>query len=204
MENYIALLLIVMPGYLSRLIYRHISDEVPDKDKFKIIMESLLYDVIILPLVYLIIHYITPDIDQIKMFFTIPQYIGMYAICALFLSIVVSVSWKYLKPKYNHIVNYIRKARGLNEITLNQSVFTRAFNDGLTHWVEVYKDDKLITRGLILHFWDSNAELYVCDAEDCISPYLDIEGKVKQYKGVYVDYKHNIVIKEIDTEIKES
>ena len=45
----------------------------------------------------------------------------------------------------------------------------------------------------------ARGELHIVDAEDCISAYMDENGKPKHYEGTYIDYKNNLVIKEIST-----
>ena len=45
----------------------------------------------------------------------------------------------------------------------------------------------------------ARGELYVTDEKD-ISAYMDESNKIKRYKGTYIDYKNNLVVKEIDTE----
>lgn len=198
MESYVALLLFVVPGYLARLVYGHVEDGVLEKDKFRIIMESLLYNMAIIPTVYLALLCAGRTMNPPYIFFSEPINIAMYAGFSVVVAVLAGVAWKYLKPWYVRGINRVRKISNQNAIDLDKSVFDLAFNDGKSHWVEVYKEDKVLARGLLGIMYASNGELYITDEEDCISPYLDENGKPKQYMGTYIDYKNNLLIREIE------
>ncbi len=200
MENYIALLLFVMPGYLARLVYGHVEDGVLEKDKFRIIMESLLYNMAIIPTVYLALLCTGKKVESPYTFFSESINIAMYAGSSVVVAILSGVAWKYLKPWYVKGINRLRKSSNQNTIDIDKTVFDLVFNDGSTHWVEVYRDDKLLARGILGRMFISRGELYIVDEEDCISAYVDQQGKSKRYVGTYIDYKNNLIIKDISTE----
>ena len=199
MENYIALLLFVMPGYLARLTYGHVEDRILEKDKFHIVMESLLYNMAIIPTVYVILLYMGSGIEDPYIFFSTPINIARYAVCAIITAMLAGITWKYLKPQYVKAINYIRKTSNQNAVNLDKSVFDIIFNDGDVHWVEIHRDGELLARGILGSMFAARGELHIVDAEDCISAYMDENGKPKHYEGTYIDYKNNLVIKEIRT-----
>ncbi len=200
MENYVALLLFVMPGYLARLVYGHVEDGVFEKDKFRIIMESLLYNMAIIPMVYLALICLGINVESPHLFFSLPRNIASYAVCAVVAAIIAGVAWRYLKPFYVKGINRLRRASDQNTIDIDKSVFDLAFNDGQIHWVEVYREGEMLARGIMGMMYASRGELYITDEEDCISVYMDKLGNPKRYKGTYIDYKNNMVIKEIGTD----
>ena len=112
---------------------------------------------------------------------------------------LAGITWKYLKPQYVKAINYIRKTSNQNTVNLDKSVFDIIFNDGDVHWVEIHRDGELLARGILGSMFAARGELHIVDAEDCISAYMDENGKPKHYEGTYIDYKNNLVIKEIST-----
>ena len=199
MEGYMALLLFVMPGYLARLVYGHVEDRILEKDKFHIIMESLLYNIVIIPAVYIALLCIGVSTENVQAFFLIPTNIAIYGVCSFVMAILAGLAWKYLKPRYVKGINLVRKLSNQNSIELGKSVFDLTFNDGEVHWVEIYRDAELLARGILYRMFAARGELYVTDEKD-ISAYMDESNKIKRYKGTYIDYKNNLVVKEIDTE----
>ena len=199
-ENYIALLLFVMPGYLARLVYGHLEDGMFEKDKFRIIMESLLYNMAIIPTVYFALVCMGFNAESPNLFFSATLNIAVYAACAVMAAIVAGGAWKFLKPFYVKGINRLRRASDQNTIDLDKSVFDIAFNDGQIHWVEVHREGEMLARGIMGMMYASRGELYVTDEENCISVYTDEQGNPKRYKGTYIDYKNNLTIKEICTE----
>ena len=199
METYMALLLFVMPGYLARLVYGHVEDRILEKDKFHIIMESLLYNMLIIPAVYIALSCIGVSVENVQAFFLIPTNIAIYGVCSFVMAVLTGFAWKYLKPWYVRGINCVRKLSNQNAINLGKSVFDLTFNDGEVHWVEVYRDERLLTRGILQTMFAVRGELYVTDEKN-ISAYTDESNKIKRYKGTYIDYKNNLVVKEIDTE----
>jgi hypothetical protein len=202
MESYVALLLFVMPGYLARLVYGHVEDGVLEKDKFRIVMESMLYNMAIIPTVYFMLLCTGRKLESLYTFFSVPDNVAVYAICSTIGAIAAGIAWKRLKPWYVKGINRLRKSSNQNTIDIDKTVFDLAFNDGSTHWVEVYRDNKLLARGILGYMFTSHGELYVIDAEDYISAYMGENGKPKHYEGTYIDYKNNLVLKEISTKTK--
>ncbi|MFC2499962.1 MAG: hypothetical protein ACFNUC_04345 [Selenomonas noxia] len=199
MESYVALLLFVMPGYLARLIYGHVEDGVLEKDKFRIVMESMLYNMAIIPIVYFMLLCTGRTLESPYTFFSVPDNVAVYAIYSTMAAIIAGIAWRYMKPWYVKGINRLRKSSNQNAIDIDKTVFDIAFNDGDVHWVEIHRDGEMLARGILGSMFTTHGELYIVDAEDCISAYTDENGKPKHYEGTYIDYKNNLVIKEIST-----
>ena len=199
MESYVALLLFVMPGYLARLIYGHVEDGVLEKDKFRIVMESMLYNMAIIPTVYFMLLCTGRTLESPHTFFSVPDNVAVYAIYSTMAAIAAGIAWKHMKSRYVKGINRLRKLSNQNTIDIDKTVFDIVFHDGEVHWVEVYRDGELLTRGILGSMFTSHGELHIVDAEDYISAYTDENAKPKHYEGTYIDYKNNLVIKEIST-----
>lgn len=197
MESYFALLLLVMPGYLARLINSHLTNEMKETDKFRIVMESMLYNVFILPAIYAILYCYNPMVENIQQFFTAPVNIGLYLACMLGVSILLGAAWSKLKPVYTWSINCIRRWRGKNDIAISKLLFDIKFDDGEIHFVEVYRDEKLLGRGILSNMYAENGELFLVNAENVIKTSFAQYESSPEYKGIYLDYKNNLIVKEL-------
>lgn len=197
METYIALFLLIMPGYLARIVSGHLCDNINTSDKFRLTMEALLYDAAIMPIVYSVLHFWTSEIDDAKLFFSNTGNVMVYGACAIAISVLVGVSWKWILSVYQRFINYIRKKSCDNEITIGKSIYDINFNDGEVHLVEVFKDEKLIGRGYISGMYFDNKEILLADAEDIFNELEENAGE-KSYKHVYIDFGNGFTIKEIN------
>lgn len=198
METYLALLLLIMPGYVAKTVNGHLCDNINTNDKFRLTMEALMYDAIIIPIVYGLLHLWTVDIDNVELFFSNMGNTMAYGVCAIGISVMVGILWGWLLPYYQKAVNCIRDRDGGNAITIGKSVYDIYFNDGEVHLVEVYKDEKLLGRGYIYQMYFDNKEILLEEAEEVFAG-LQKLGK-KPYGNVYVDFGNNLTIKEINME----
>ena len=196
METYIALFLLIMPGYLAKIVNGHLCDNINTSDKFRLTMEALLYDAAIMPVVYSLLHFWTADIENVKLFFSNMGNVMVYGACAIIVSVLVGGIWKWLLLRYQNIINFIRGRDNGNEITIGKSVYDINFNDGQVHLVEVYKDEKLMGRGYLSRMYFDNKEILLEDAEKIFHSLEEFGDKI--YKNVYVDFGNGLTIKEID------
>ncbi len=195
METYIALFLLIMPGYLAKIVNGHLCDNIDTSDKFRLTMEAMLYDSAIMPIVYVLLHFWTSEIDNVKLFFSNMGNTMVYGTCAIIISILVGIAWKWLLLAYQLVVNFIRGDDG-NEITIGKSIYDINFNDGKVHLVEVYKEGNLICRGYLSKMYFDNKEILLEDAEEVFDE-MEKCGK-KSYKNFYVDFDNALTVKEID------
>lgn len=87
----------------------------------------------------------------------------------------------------------------MNEIDISHTIFDDIFNDGKRHFVEVYKDDKFIGRGELTMKVEKYKELYLEDGEEGYNKLLKARNVTAlPYKGIYIDGKTGIVIKDIN------
>lgn len=196
METYIALFLLIMPGYLAKIVNGHLCDNININDKFKLTMEALLYDAVIIPAVYVLIHLQTADIDNVPLFFSNMKNIMVYGAVAIAVSLASGVAWKWGALIYQGLINWLR-GEG-NNITIGKSVFNISFNDGKVHLIEIYKNGDIIGRGYLSCMYFDNQEIVLEDAQEIFDLLDQYNGK--EYKKIYLDFANGILIKEIDME----
>lgn len=206
MDNYIALLLLVVPGFISRKIYGYLVDLQPTKDNFEETTYSLIFSAFNILGIYIIFYFVSWYEGNVELLtkaniinsFNNPRIVAIYAVMAFLSSVLIAFIWKMLYPYYIKFINYFRKKSGQNELSMSDSVFYDSFNDGKMHWVEICKDGKVLARGVIVRMDKENGEYYLLDAEGNFQQVTDTEGKIRKYKGYYFDAKNNIFIREVD------
>lgn len=198
METYLALFLLIMPGYLAKIVNGHLCDNIDTNDKFKITMEALLYDAVIIPIVYFLLHFWTSDIDNIHLYFSNMGNTMVYGAVAIVISILTGIAWKWGLLKYQNFINWIRDREKDNIITIGKSVFNIRFNDGKVHLVEIYKNGDLIGSGYLSNMYFDNREIMLEDAKEVFDLLDKCNGK--EYKAIYLDIASGIMIKELNME----
>lgn len=200
MENYIALLLLVVPGFIARKIYKQTTNIREDLSQFEETLYCLFYSLIIAIISLWICGAWYGDIKTIITLYNNLKFITSYAITASVLSILLGLFIKYLLYWYNKAINRLRHNKD-GEIAISHTIFDDVFNDGNHHFVEVYKDGKLLGRGEIKSSVEKYKEFYLEDGEMGYRK-LSFALGISQipYKGVYIDGKTGIVIKEILTD----
>lgn len=203
METYLALLLLIMPGYVAKTINGHLCDNINTNDKFRLTMEALMYDAAIIPIVYLLLHFWTADIDNINIFFANMKNIMVYAGCAGIVSVVFGILWKWILVWYQQGINSLRGAEKgekpeANKITIGKSLFDISFNDGQAHLVEVYKDGNVIGRGYLSGMYYDNHEITLAVGKE-EEGLTSMDESEKHYKFIYMDWKNGLVVKELKT-----
>lgn len=206
MENYIALLLLVVPGFMAQKIHDRISDDRKEVDKFKLTIISLICSVFILLATYeyLVLFcslgaFTISDVgERLKSASFLVDYIWV----VLFSTIFVSVVREGFKFAYDKAINKVRKSTGKN-VTFDRDVFSRLFNDGNSHIVSIHKDEKEIGRGVIKFINDERKyELYLENVEEIGEISRSIEcDKLKKVMGIYYDIEHNVKIVEYHNDL---
>ena len=198
MENYIALLLLIVPGFIARKIYKQTTNVREDLSQFEETLYCLFYSLIIAIISLWICGALYGDIKTIITLYNNLTFITSYAITAIVLSIVLGASIKYLLIGYNKAVNRLRNDKD-GEIAISHTIFDDVFNDGKPHWIEVYKDGKLLGQGFLEYSVEKYKELYLSDLTDEYRELLFVSNGKIEYKGVYIDGKTGITIKDIKT-----
>jgi hypothetical protein len=208
MENYLAILLLIVPGYIARKIYKHTNDVRDDLSTFEETLYCLMFSGIIsivaLTIMVISIHgcyfdYSTLHVSDIQLYANNLGFIGKYVGLVLIVTTILGLSTYWLNIYYTYCVNMVRGTEKA-AVVLNQSIFDSYFNDGkYQHFVEVYKDGTLLCRGRLNSNVEKYKELGIEPCENGIKDMM-VALKMKQprYKKIYYDGIRGILIKEFD------
>lgn len=209
MENQLAILLLIVSGYIARKIYKHTNDVRDDLSTFEETLYCLMFSGIIsivaVSIMLVSIHglcfnYSTLQAADIQVYANNLEFIAKYIGLVLIVATILGLITYRLNEWYTYWIN---KARGSQKtaVTLNQSIFDTYFNDRkYRHYIELYKEDKLICRGRLNNCVEKYKELGI---EPCEAQFIELEELLGEipYKHIYYDGRLGIMIKEYDIRI---
>lgn len=160
METYIALLLMIVPGFIAREIYKNLSSEDQKETNLSEIVYSLIFSIFIILLNYIFIKLfgnlkfigVAKNTNQntltgITNLFQSISFIIFYIVITIVHSIFIGYMWNIIYPFYLKAINFILENNGGNELTGNSSLLSH-LDDGKEHILEIttYKDGKENTK----------------------------------------------------------
>lgn len=201
MENYIVLLLLIVPGYIAQLVNSVFSDRNNLKSKFEETIDALIFSIFILLGNYIVISLFRKlySLNELWLKFSTTTFVIKYIFLTVFMSVFIGCIWTIIYPKIEkRIINNIRvKFLHKNEITFATTTWTLAFDDGKQHAVYIEKDGKEYAKGFIKHIrriGDKTKEIYL-EGEDIIE---NNKNLFEEYKGIYLEFNSGIKIREYD------
>lgn len=205
METYIALLLMIVPGFIAREVYDKLNNERNQTNKFEETIIALIFSVFVLGLNFLlliVVHIIIvrklSDVRNLFSQFNSISFTLMYIGITIIFSIIVGFTWHLLSPILQTITDIIRKHEGKNEIIFAPSVWDLKFDDGNNHAICVIKDNKEIAKGFIGKLGHSvnSKEMYLEGTSyiDALPEYFE------DIKAMYVNIDSSFVIAEYNLE----
>lgn len=208
MENQLAILLLIVPGYIARKIYKHTNDVRDDLNTFEETLYCLMFSgaIALIALMFMLISihginfdYSTLQIKNLREYANSIEYIAKYICLVIIMAIVLGLITFQLNTWYTYLVNKVRSPKK-TPVVLNQSIFDAYFNDGqYQHFVEIYKDDKFLCRGRLNSNVEKYKELGIEPCEEGIIEVMDaLEMEYPRYKKIYYDGPSGILIKEYD------
>ena len=221
MGTYMGLLLLVLPGYVARKIYKQTNDIRDDLSQFEETMYCLLNSITIFAVMFIIIGIASFWIPEAANKFSAASltvsfdsigFIAIYGTAAFLLAALLGRYTAEILAAYTRKINKIRAKKKLETIIISETIFDAVFNDpkeeiaaGIPPHVAVFKDDKFIGRGILKLRNEHYKEFYLEDAEQDFKYLEDERGKLPPYKGIYLDSKIGLVIKIYDiTRIPDS
>lgn len=213
MENYIALLFLIVPGFISRKIYKQTHNIRDNLTQFEKTMYCLLNSSIIIIVMLFILDsfsYISTasKVQDITALFNDIKFILFYGFSVSLVSIFIGLSTYRALRIYNWIINKIRDADD-SKIEISTTIFDNCFNrqtlfqkkHNINHLVEIYKNDKLIGRGELISSVEKYKEFQLKPCEESIETIIEAKGSKNLYSVIYIDGQTGLVIKEIDLEM---
>lgn len=200
MEEYIAILLLVAPGFLSKSLYDWINSGVKESSEFQRTIIAIVNSIPILGLNLLVIYRYTTieNIDQLLKNVKDIKMLLMYIFLTLVSTIIFTLIWSELHPRLTiKLVNKLRRGKGYSEIEEQRAVWDCMFNnDKENHAISISKNNVEVARGFVKSWsfpqneekeillenkeiMDNNPECF--EEEECIYYNLDKEILIKEY-----------------------
>lgn len=199
MENFLAIVLMIMPGFIVRKIEEETKTRKEIKSEAEKTIISLIYSFPVLILNLFVLIYIVKlnDIDEIINSFKDLEFVLGYAILTIFTIFITTLAIIFIETKLKmKLINFFRKERGEPEKTNSISPWEDFFKEGTNEMpVKILKNDKIIAQGFVKH-WDldgkSERDIVLVNVQDMINN----EVCFTKIKREYVDYKNDLVIQE--------
>jgi hypothetical protein len=199
MEQYIALLLMILPGFAAHQIYERMNSGTKAEDTFDKTAISLLYSVGVLGMNYFFIWLLwgLTTISQIMNSFNRIGFILSYILITVASCLIVAVIWNFIYPRIPWVLNLVRRIEKKPDIGEQETVWDHIFRKTKYHAVSIERDGVEIVNGIISGFsfgHNTNKEFYI-EQVGLIKKRPELFDEVK---GVYIDCQNNLIIKEYD------
>jgi hypothetical protein len=201
LENLIALLLLVVPGFISHFIYECLNEDKKIQNEAHSIVVALTYSIFVMLLNYLFIIIFkmakVNQINNIALLFSSIPFVCKYILITLMSCIIIAYAWNWLFLGYLWVINKLRKIQNKNELLLIDTVFHTVFQDGKQHAVSIEIDKQEYGKGFVGCVSPADGrtkELYLVDQ----SVITENEELFDIVKGVYIDLESKIRITEYD------
>lgn len=202
MGAYISLLLLIVPGFVARKIYKQTNNIREDLGQWEESLYCLFYSLLLAVVAMALTGALQADtIPQWEQLFTSMSFCIKYSAVVGIGSVILGLLTRPLLTVYNRIINKVRRQQD-GYIDISQTIFDECFSDGEIHIVEVYKDGKFIARGGLIRHSEKYKEFFLEDIEeDYIKKMYDLGISQLPYLGTYVDGQTGISIKVIDSSV---
>lgn len=142
LETYIALLLLIVPGFIAHNIYEKLNNNRNIKDQFNLTVISLIYSIFIMLGNYLYISKIglngmtIDNITLMKSNLLNMKFLIQYIVLTLIVSILIAYIWNLVNPKLTYvIINIFRQVECKRKLYHHETVPESLFDDGKIHIV---------------------------------------------------------------------
>lgn len=202
MHNSILLLLIIIPGFVARKIYKQTNDLREGLSQLDESLYCLLNSLVIFTILFLTNNNLINELKKFNEIFYLKYFVG-----SLIVAIIIGLITDKFKKLYAHCINKIRNIKKLDNILISKTVFDEVFDpknfvmkDGtqIAPLVVIYKDDKYITTGILEIKSEQFKEFYIVNADEMICNIMKTCKKMPPYKGTYFDGKTGLTIKIYD------
>ena len=221
MEDYIALLLLVVPGFIARKVYKQTNDVHETTDQFTETLYCLLNSMAIFIIIFARIGILSFtdvwaknlfDLKVLSETFETMSFVLEYSLAALIVSIILGLITGWLLDIYTKFINIIRRKKDMSDIAISHMVFDDIFNspeyefidpygNRIKHLVAIYKEDKLIARGNLEKSAGLGHEIYLTDCEAAFKKIEETFGGFPRFRGTYINGQTGILIKEYDVSV---
>ncbi|ACD21775.1 hypothetical protein FDE76_01460 [Clostridium botulinum] len=198
MEKFIAMLLMIIPGFFVRKIKEEVKDIKEIKSDTEKTVISLIYSipVLILNLIVLVFLFKFSGIDQLVLMFEDLQFIIEYALLSIISTAIISAIMIVIESKYKlNFFNWIRRKMDEPEKTSSITPWQDFFKSDGEMPIKIIKGEKIVAQGFVKH-WDLDGK----SEKDIVLEYADqmIENTqcFTRIRKQYIDYKNDLTILE--------
>lgn len=209
MQTYIAMALLLLPGFLFKSIMRELTDAPLRKNTFEKTIVSLLWSIpiLVLNLTWLRFKWSIISYKELIREFDNLDFIVYYALLNFISCIILLVAYvlfKVIKRKFAKVdlCNLLRKSLGYELKTGKENPWQDFFNSEGMMPVEVYSKGNKICEGFVEH-WDLDGFDYQDiivegfeEFEEYKTKYREKKSKDVPLKSIYVNPTKELVIKE--------
>lgn len=139
MEQYLALLFFIVPGFITVKTYELLSRKGLKKEAFETTVSSLIFSAAtILVSFVLLIKFSGLKVNplDISVLFASPRFVAKYAVLTLIISVYIGFMWNEVCPFLIRIINGYRASSGKTKCETS-SVFESCFDDGSEHLIKI-------------------------------------------------------------------
>ncbi|MTI56141.1 DUF6338 family protein [Geosporobacter ferrireducens] len=203
MEQSIALLLLITPGFLVRYLHKKFTSGDKNKSDFDKIIYSLLYSIVILFFNY----FILINFSTVKTFLDFKikteslEFVVKYIALTFITTLIFSSIWSFVHPKWTiKLINFIRNRNGLNNLDERGIPWDIFFNNKNTNQaISISKNGIEIAKGFVKHWsFPQNEEMeLILEFEDIFHAHPECFDTVEK---TYYNVDKDILIKEYNLE----
>lgn len=202
MQQYLAMILIIAPGFLVRTIHEDLTWDRVVKSDFEKTIISLIYSIPIFAINFLILWcYKIKTINELIEKFNSVSFIFKYAILTIVSSLVFIGVWSIIYPNIAFkIVNLIRDKRNLNIIDERPTAWDAFINDGQKFKaVRIVKSGKEIGKGFVSkwNFKDGNEKEICLEKEKVFDLFPNAFDEVE---STYYNFDKDLIISKYNLE----
>lgn len=202
MENYIALLLLVAPGFMAQRVKEKLNDNRVEKDKFELTIQAMIYSIFVMLLNYMIITYLYGNmgIVEVQRKLATTDFLVRYTLLTIAASITVGIVWNYIEKIYRWCMNKLRGIEKKNPL-YDRTVFDSIFADGKEHIVEVQYNG-VSAFGNLKRIGDKGSkEVYIKGCYDYDVYRERNPDQLNKIDGVYYDFDAGYSIIEYENDV---
>lgn len=203
MQQYIGLLLLIVPGFIVRIILESLTSCKSIKSDFDKTVTALIYNLPIMFINYLIIYYWCKidTIPELILKFNSLLFISKFVIVTFLITLCFAVTWSFIESKLmTKIINQLRKFNKLNDVEHRVDVWDVFLNDGTKmKAISIIKNEREIIKGFVRKWSLDGTEdnEILVEKQDVFKDFPQLFDEVDK---VYYNISKDIMIKEYSLE----
>lgn len=203
MQQYLAMILIISPGFLVRSIHEDLTWNRVVKSEFEKTIISLIYSVPVFTINFIVLYsnFNIKTINELVKKFDSIDFILKYGLLTILSSMVFIIIWSIIYPNITFkIVNYIRVKRKFNTLDERPTAWEAFINDKQKFKVvRISKNGKEIGKGFVSkwNFQEGNEKELCLEKEKIFDLFPDLFDEVE---STYYNIDKDLIISKYNLE----